>query len=133
MSDRRRQDEEPAGISDYKRTLAISGDKRASVKANAIREEGGGEGTKCVDRKSGTEGKGHCWQGSDVLHHNRSFISQVGIKQSEIISRGWIYHQILEAAALLPHVILRREGRRAESMFLQLAGSSPPSSAHRCL
>jgi hypothetical protein len=61
MSDRRKRDEEPARISDHKRTLAISADKRASVKASAIGEEGRGEVTKCVDEKSGTEGKGHCW------------------------------------------------------------------------
>jgi hypothetical protein len=48
------------GISDHKRTLAIGADKRASVKASAIREEGRGEVMKCVDGKSGMEGKGHC-------------------------------------------------------------------------
>lgn len=94
MLDRRRHDEEQVGISDHKRTLAISADKRASVNASVIREEGRGEVTKCVDEKCGTEGKGHCWQGSDVLHHDRSLIEW--IKQGKIISRGWIYHQILK-------------------------------------
>jgi hypothetical protein len=46
------------GISDHKRTLAINADKRASVKANAIREEGRGEVTKCVDEKVWDGGKG---------------------------------------------------------------------------
>ena len=50
MSDRRRHDEDPAGISDHKRMLAISADKRA-------REEGGGEGTKYVDKKVWNGGK----------------------------------------------------------------------------
>src|SRR5271170_7516051 len=86
ISDWRRHDEEPAGISDHKRTLAISADKRANVKASAIRKEGSGEGMKCVDGKSGTERKGHCWQGSDVLHHDRSLIEWN--QQSKIISRG---------------------------------------------
>jgi hypothetical protein len=47
MSDRRRHDEEPVGISDHKRALAISGDERASVKASALREEGRGEVERC--------------------------------------------------------------------------------------
>jgi hypothetical protein len=45
MSDRRRHNEELAGISDHKRALIISADKRVRmrVRASAIQEEGGGE------------------------------------------------------------------------------------------
>jgi hypothetical protein len=50
MSDRRRHDEEPTVISDHKRTLVISTDKRVGgVKASTIQEEGGGEVTKYID------------------------------------------------------------------------------------
>jgi hypothetical protein len=90
ISDGRRHDEEPAGISDHKRMLAISADKRASVNASAIREEGRGKVTKCVDEKSGTEGKGNCWQGSDVLHHDRSLIEWESSKGKSLVEDGFI-------------------------------------------
>jgi hypothetical protein len=53
--------------------------------------------TKCIDEKSGMEGKCHCWQGSDVLHHDRSLIEW--IKKSKIIESRMDLSSDTEAAA----------------------------------